>query len=159
VGTSDHPIQVPGGTCCEDAVRTFCDEGTPANISHTGSHSDLSVLSLPGDRDETEAQKEETRLEGVNRTEESVGSGDREAERPELSDDSSNFSGDNDNILAECIQSGMPKVSVTASKFNPLNPELNSICYLLALLGAHHFLHVSKIRVKSLTLRLLMSYI
>ena len=35
---------------------------------------------------------------------------------------------------------------------NPLNPELNPICYLLALLGAHHFLHVSRIRVKYLTL-------
>jgi hypothetical protein len=44
------------------------------------------------------------------------------------------------------------------SLFNPLNPELNPICYLLALL-AHHFPHVSRIRVKSLTLRLLMSYI
>ena len=43
-------------------------------------------------------------------------------------------------------------------KINPLNPELNPICYLLALLGAHHFLHVSRIRVKLLTLRLLMSY-
>jgi len=42
--------------------------------------------------------------------------------------------------------------------FNPLKPELNSICYLLALL-AHHFLHVSRIRVKSLTFRRLMSYI
>jgi len=42
---------------------------------------------------------------------------------------------------------------------NPLNAELNPICYLLALLGAHHFLHVSRIRVKSLTLRQLMSYI
>ena len=41
---------------------------------------------------------------------------------------------------------------------NPLNVELNPICHLLALLGAH-FLHVSRIRVKSLTLRLLMSYI
>jgi len=41
---------------------------------------------------------------------------------------------------------------------NPLNPELNPICYLLALL-AHHFLHVSRIRVKSLTFRLLVSYI
>ena len=41
--------------------------------------------------------------------------------------------------------------------FNPLKPELNPICYLLALLGAHHFLHVSRIRVKSLTFRLLMS--
>jgi len=42
---------------------------------------------------------------------------------------------------------------------NPLNAELNPICYLLALLGAHHFLHVSRIKVKSLTLRLLRSYI
>ena len=46
-----------------------------------------------------------------------------------------------------------------AQHFNPLNAELNPICCLLALLGAHHFLHVSRIRVKSLTLRLLMSYI
>jgi len=36
---------------------------------------------------------------------------------------------------------------------NPLNPELNPICCLLALLGVHHFLHVSRIRVKSLTFR------
>ena len=42
---------------------------------------------------------------------------------------------------------------------NPLKPELNPICYLLALLGAQHFLHVSRIRVKLLTFRLLMSYI
>ena len=28
---------------------------------------------------------------------------------------------------------------------NPLNAELNPICYLLALLGAHHFLHVSRL--------------
>ena len=42
---------------------------------------------------------------------------------------------------------------------NPLNAELNPICHLLALLGIHHFLHVSRIRVKSLTLSLLMPYI
>jgi hypothetical protein len=47
---------------------------------------------------------------------------------------------------------------VRCTYFNPLSPELNPICYLLALL-AHHFLHVSRIRVKSLTLGLLMSYI
>ena len=41
---------------------------------------------------------------------------------------------------------------------NPLNPELNPI-YLLALLGAHHFLHVSRIRVKLLTFRRLMPYV
>ena len=44
------------------------------------------------------------------------------------------------------------------TELNPLNPELNPICYLLALLGAHHFLHVSRIRVKLLTFRRLMSY-
>jgi len=31
---------------------------------------------------------------------------------------------------------------------NPLNVELNPVCHLLALLGAHHILHVSRIRVK-----------
>jgi len=30
---------------------------------------------------------------------------------------------------------------------HPLNTELNPICHLLALLGAHHILHVSRIRV------------
>ena len=44
-------------------------------------------------------------------------------------------------------------------RVNPLKPELNPICYLLALLGTHHFLHVSRIRVKLLTFRRLMLYI
>jgi len=39
-------------------------------------------------------------------------------------------------------------VRLSEIHLNPLNPELNPICYLLALLGAHHFLHVSRIRVK-----------
>ena len=33
---------------------------------------------------------------------------------------------------------------------NLLNAELNLICHLLALLGAHHILHVSRVRVKRL---------
>jgi len=45
-----------------------------------------------------------------------------------------------------------------SGSINPLNPELNPICYLLTLL-AHHFLFVSRIKAKSLTIRLLMSYI
>jgi len=56
----------------------------------------------------------------------------------------------------------MPKFGsclINVNNFNPLNAELNPICYLLALLGAHHFLHISRIRVKSLTLRILISYI
>jgi hypothetical protein len=34
------------------------------------------------------------------------------------------------------------------SDINPLNAELNPICHLLALLGAHHIFHVSRYRVK-----------
>jgi len=33
-------------------------------------------------------------------------------------------------------------------RINPLKAELNPICHLLALLGTHHILHVSRIRVK-----------
>ena len=32
---------------------------------------------------------------------------------------------------------------------NPLNAELNPICHLLALLGAHRIFHVSGLRVKT----------
>jgi len=59
----------------------------------------------------------------------------------------------------QCLYKGALYLTFTVLVFNPLKAELNPICYLLALLGAHHFLHVSRIRVKSLTLRLLMSYI
>jgi hypothetical protein len=48
---------------------------------------------------------------------------------------------------------------LTISYINPLNAELNSIFCLQTLLGAHHFLHVNRIRVKSLILRLRMPYI
>jgi hypothetical protein len=33
------------------------------------------------------------------------------------------------------------------SHINPLNAELNPICHLLELLGAHHNFHVSRVRV------------
>ena len=35
-----------------------------------------------------------------------------------------------------------------SSLVNPLNAEINPICHLLPLLGAHHILHVSRVRVK-----------
>lgn len=65
-----------------DCMRTYYTEDTPAVLSHAGSNSDLSVLSMQTDN---------------------------KSRKDYLSDDSSNLSGDNDNILAECIQSGMPK--------------------------------------------------
>jgi len=36
---------------------------------------------------------------------------------------------------------------------NPLNAKLNSICPVLALLGAHHILHVSRVRVNIYVVR------
>jgi len=37
-----------------------------------------------------------------------------------------------------------------SQRSNPLNAELNPICHLLALLGAHHIFHVSGLRIKPL---------
>jgi hypothetical protein len=45
------------------------------------------------------------------------------------------------------------KVNISVM-LNPLNAKLNPICHLLALLGAHHILHVSRIRVKSAETRI-----
>jgi hypothetical protein len=42
------------------------------------------------------------------------------------------------------------------SCFNPFNTELNPICHLMALLGAHHILHISRIRVKKESLYLIL---
>jgi hypothetical protein len=39
------------------------------------------------------------------------------------------------------------KLNGENESFNPLNTELNPICHLLALLAAHHILHLSRIRV------------
>jgi hypothetical protein len=44
--------------------------------------------------------------------------------------------------------SGTPVLYIGRKVVNLLNAELNPICHLLALLGAHHILHVSRIRVK-----------
>ena len=46
-------------------------------------------------------------------------------------------------------------------EFNPLNAELNPLCHLLALLGTHHILHVSRIRVNTMCeyLQVFQSYV
>jgi len=45
----------------------------------------------------------------------------------------------------------MPRCKLRYYGINPLNAELNPICHLLALLGAHHIFHVSGIRVNLIT--------
>jgi len=52
--------------------------------------------------------------------------------------------------LRPCAKKGpsLHQLSTKTSLFdsiNLLNAELNPICYLLGLLGGHHFLHVSRI--------------
>jgi hypothetical protein len=55
-------------------------------------------------------------------------------------------------VLSGCVRGReMPLpygCTVWHSGRNPLNAELNPVCYLLVLLGAHPILHISKIRVK-----------
>jgi len=41
-------------------------------------------------------------------------------------------------------------INHTLMYFNPLNAELNLTCCLLALLRAHHILHISRVRVNGL---------
>jgi len=41
------------------------------------------------------------------------------------------------------------RIHRTSGLINPLNTKLNPTCHLLALLGAHHILHVSKLRVNN----------
>jgi len=45
---------------------------------------------------------------------------------------------------------GVEQPPPTSAEFKPLNSKLNPICHLMALLGAHHILHVSRIRVKEI---------
>jgi len=43
---------------------------------------------------------------------------------------------------------GVDHPPTSVAEVNPLNTKLNPTCHLLALLGAHHILNVSRIRVK-----------
>ena len=44
--------------------------------------------------------------------------------------------------------SSTPVLCIGRMVLSPLNAKLNPICHLLALLGAHLILHISRIRVK-----------
>jgi len=50
--------------------------------------------------------------------------------------------------VVELLMMGMRTPETCWAVFNHLDAELNPICHLRALLGAHHILHVSRIRVK-----------
>ena len=50
---------------------------------------------------------------------------------------------------ADCVPKETRKPKTDMREVNTLNAELNPIRHLLALVGARHFVHVSRIRVKT----------
>ena len=50
-------------------------------------------------------------------------------------------------VPVQAMKVNRRSVVIAPVVLTPLNVELNPICHLLALLGAHHILHVSRIRV------------
>jgi len=58
-----------------------------------------------------------------------------------------NFSFFQTNLSVHCVNTRLKK-NLHKPLINPLNTELNPICHLLALLGAHPILHITRIRVK-----------
>ena len=56
------------------------------------------------------------------------------------------------NARVQLAKTGHGPHSSQLEVVNPLNAELNPICHLLALLGAHHIFHVSGLRVKCVVL-------
>jgi len=53
-------------------------------------------------------------------------------------------------LFYQTIRRHIPEDTIKIHNYlyvNPLNAELNPTCHMLALLGAHHSLHISSIRV------------
>ncbi|XP_072753559.1 uncharacterized protein [Anoplolepis gracilipes] len=84
-------------TVASDTVHVYCTEDTPADISPVGSQSNLSALSMPSVQEDVEKIEPDSQLAEV------------DCQRSDLFDESSNLSGEDEKILDECIQSGIPK--------------------------------------------------
>jgi len=97
VGTSKNRAVMEIVT--SDSVHVYCTEDTPADISPVGSQSNLSALSIPSVQEDIE--------KNVCEQNKSV---EIDCHRNDLSDENSNLSGEDEKILDECIQSGIPKV-------------------------------------------------
>ena len=61
-------------------------------------------------------------------------------------------------VLASVRHTYLGSFFLNPEDINPLNAELNPICHLLALLGAHHIFHVSGLRVKNLGMGAIWSF-
>ena len=59
-------------------------------------------------------------------------------------------------LINLCVISHLQHHLPSFNILNPLNGKLNPICHLLALLGAHHILHISRIRVNLIQLSIIL---
>lgn len=88
-------------TVASDTVHVYCTEDTPADISPVGSQSNLSALSMPSVQEDVEKIEPDSQSVEI------------DCHRGnDLFDESSNLSGEDEKILDECIQSGIPKVLI-----------------------------------------------
>jgi hypothetical protein len=69
-----------------------------------------------------------------------------------------NSAGVLDTFTANCGRPALFAHLPGTKHFNSLKSELNPICHLLALLGAHPIFHVSRIRVKHTNVRTLQHF-
>ena len=51
-------------------------------------------------------------------------------------------------FMCSDVYNFMSRIAKKRIKINPLNAELNPICHMLALVGAHHILHASRVRIE-----------
>lgn len=97
IGTSKNRTAME--IVASDTVHVYCTEDTPADISPVGSQSNLSALSMPSVQEDIEKivceQDKSVKID---------------CHRNDLFDENSNLSGEDEKILDECIQSGIPKV-------------------------------------------------
>lgn len=109
------PVKAPIGTSksrtameivASDTVHVYCTEDTPADISPVGSQSNLSALSMPSVQEDIEkivCEQDKT--------------SEIDCHRNDLFDENSNLSGEDEKILDECIQSGIPKVLTSSISY------------------------------------------
>ncbi|XP_050306295.1 adenomatous polyposis coli protein-like isoform X2 [Anthonomus grandis grandis] len=114
VRTPSRHVPVRTSGLLEDAPKAYYTEDTPAVLSHAGSNSNLSTLSILNDS---------------------------RSKQGDFSDDSSNLSVDNENILEQCIQSAMPK-SKKDIRVNSPQPRASNISVLPRSTNQITFKHV-----------------
>lgn len=120
-----------------DLLKTYCTEDTPAMLSHAGSHSNLSELSISDNKsfvmkpETLEERSDHDSPDGCSHTDtsnNSIVTNEQGVDHGRLShldeDDSSNSA--DELLLQQCIQAGMNRVTSTAHTINPIGGETST---------------------------------